>query len=290
MKLTEQDKAFLATYDASAYERPSLTADTVLFRVRPLSEGKNYKQQVLQVLLIKRGGPPYVGGWALPGGFCDMDETLADCAARELVEETGLKARYYGQIATYDAVHRDPRTRVVTTSHLAVLPYGDDGLAAAADDAAEAAWFNVRCDQTMIAANAVEVTLELSSDELSMKSLLRVTRDKDGRWQRHIVEEADWLAFDHAEVISAAVALLREKVYHTDLAYQWLPRPFSLAALQSVFEAVYGQELLRSALLNHLKHDLRRVTAADSANKLNEQLYEHNDEELTDANRFDIWT
>ncbi len=290
MKLTEQDKAFLKEYDASQYERPSLTADTVLFRLRPLDEGKHYKQQALEVLLVKRGAAPYAGGWALPGGFCNMDETLSDCAARELQEETGLTARYYGQIATYDAVDRDPRTRVITTSHLAILPYGNEQVALAADDAAEAAWFTVQCKQTMTAPEVVDVELVLENDTLSMKSVLRVTRDETGCWHRRIVEEAEWLAFDHAEVICAAVTLLRDKVYHTDLAYHWLPRPFPLGALQSVFEAVYGQALLRSALLNHLKHDLRRISTPGSVETLNEQLYEYNDEELTDANMFDIWT
>ena len=60
------------------YPRPALTADCLV--VNPHDE----------VLLVRRGGQPYKGCWALPGGFMEMDETLEECAVRELHEETGV--------------------------------------------------------------------------------------------------------------------------------------------------------------------------------------------------------
>jgi len=91
------------TYD---YPRPMLTADCVV--VRSGSE----------VLLVRRGGEPFRGCWALPGGFMEMDETIEHCAVRELEEETGL--RFAEQdlrlIGVYSAPGRDPRGRTVTAA------------------------------------------------------------------------------------------------------------------------------------------------------------------------------
>ena len=57
------------------YPRPAVTTDCVIF---------GFDGQKLQVLLIERGGEPFKGRWAFPGGFLNMDETVEECAAREL--------------------------------------------------------------------------------------------------------------------------------------------------------------------------------------------------------------
>ena len=62
---------------AYQYPRASVTADAVLFAEK---DGQMY------VLLIQRGNEPYKGCWAFPGGFLEMDETVARCAERELEE------------------------------------------------------------------------------------------------------------------------------------------------------------------------------------------------------------
>ena len=56
----------------------------------------------LRVLLIHRSGPPYTGTWALPGGGLRQGESLADAAARKLVEETGVEDVYLEQLYTFD--------------------------------------------------------------------------------------------------------------------------------------------------------------------------------------------
>lgn len=111
------------------YPRPAVTADCVVITTETCP----------RVLLVKRGNDPYKGCWALPGGFMNMDETAADCAIRELEEETGLKVENVKQIGAYSAIDRDPRGRTVGVAYLTriaqALPVKGQ------DDAAEAAWF-----------------------------------------------------------------------------------------------------------------------------------------------------
>ena len=76
-------------YDASAYPSFAVTVDIVILTMR---EGR------LHVLLVQRGGDPYAGAWALPGGFKRPDETLDEAARRELREETGVNAQAFGPV------------------------------------------------------------------------------------------------------------------------------------------------------------------------------------------------
>jgi 8-oxo-dGTP diphosphatase len=109
----------------------AVTADLVVLTVRGPE---------LSVLLVRRAVMPYVGRWALPGGFVGPDEDLVDAAARELAEETGLRgpAGHLEQLATYGTPHRDPRGRVVTVAYLALLP--DLPAPVAGTDTSEADW------------------------------------------------------------------------------------------------------------------------------------------------------
>ena len=115
------------------YPRSAVTADCVVFR---LSGGD------LQVLLIERGGEPYKGCWAFPGGFMNMDETIDQCATRELEEETGLTLVELEQLHAYSAPDRDPRERVMTIAFIGMVA-PEHSEATAGDDAAKARWFSV---------------------------------------------------------------------------------------------------------------------------------------------------
>jgi 8-oxo-dGTP diphosphatase len=94
----------------------------------------------LKVLLIERGGEPFKGRWALPGGFVQTDETLDVAAARELAEETGLARVALEQLYTFGALDRDPRERVVSVAYWGLVKLSDHRVQASTD-AADAAWF-----------------------------------------------------------------------------------------------------------------------------------------------------
>lgn len=126
--MTDYTKTSSGLY-AYQYPRPSVTADAVLFAERTGG---------VFVLLIRRGNEPYKGCWAFPGGFLNMDETVARCAERELEEETGIKLTGMQLVGIYSDVERDPRGRVITAAYSAMTTMPE---ATAADDAAAAQWW-----------------------------------------------------------------------------------------------------------------------------------------------------
>lgn len=148
--MTDYTKTSSGLY-AYQYPRPSVTADAVLFAER---EGEIF------VLLIRRGNEPYKGCWAFPGGFLNMDETVARCAERELEEETGIKLTGMQLVGIYSDVERDPRGRVITAAYSAMTTMPE---ATAADDAAAAQWWPLNAlpqlafDHEMILRDAMRV-------------------------------------------------------------------------------------------------------------------------------------
>jgi len=119
------------------WPRPALTVDVALFTVRGTLNGLR-----LQVLLIRRGGAPFKGRWALPGGFVREDEDLSAAAARELAEETGVRGAVLEQVAAVGTPRRDPRGHTVTVVYVGLVAADRHHLEATGDSAA-ARWFDV---------------------------------------------------------------------------------------------------------------------------------------------------
>jgi 8-oxo-dGTP diphosphatase len=180
------------------YPRPAVTVDIVLFTVVDTD---------LKVLLIRRGGPPFEGSWAIPGGFVhvcddgDQGEDLAAAAHRELCEETGVPegAAYLEQLYTFGAPGRDPRGRVITVAFYALLRPDLVPLTRAGSDAASARWFS-------------------------------------------LAEETDALelAFDHGAILAAALARVRGTIDYAPIAFELVPPTFTIGELRAVYEAIKG--------------------------------------------------
>src|SRR4029450_1799589 len=140
-------------YDPSQFPPFAVTVDIVILT---MAEG------ALHLLLVRRGGAPYEGVGAIPGGFKGPAERLDEAARRELVEETGVDvATLLTQFGAYGDPGRDPRMNVVTVAYLAVLR--DVGAIVAGTDAAHAA--------LVPASDILEERIELAFDHL------RIVRD-----------------------------------------------------------------------------------------------------------------
>lgn len=95
------------------YPHPAVKADVVIFTIRG---------ERLSVLLVRRRRPPYQDRWSLPGGFIGIEEGLEEAAMRQLEEEAGVTGVYLEQLYTFGRPERDPRERVISVAHYALVP------------------------------------------------------------------------------------------------------------------------------------------------------------------------
>lgn len=253
--LTEEQ--FLATYDASKFERPSVTVDMLIFTVTD-EEKKNYRklpEKVLRLLMIKRGDHPYIGQWALPGGFVKMDESLDEAALRELKEETNIDDIYMEQLYTWGDVTRDPRTRVISASYMSLVDSSTLDIKAS-DDADDAKWFTVSCKLYQEQKTVTEkgyilqrlFKLSLSNDEDNLSAIVKIIKTVEGKVtkvEREVVE-SNGIAFDHVKIIEYGIERLRSKIEYTDIAFNLMPELFTLTELQQVYEVILDMELLKA--------------------------------------------
>lgn len=253
--LTEEE--FLRCYDVSIYDRPSVTVDMLIFTVVD-EQKENYRklpEKSLKLLLVKRGGHPYMGQWALPGGFVTKDESVDEAASRELKTETNIDDVYMEQLYTWGDVNRDPRTRMISCSYMALVDSKTLEVKAG-DDADDARWFTV----TYSVLEEKKITLEkdfafeklvkitLLNEKDTLEATVKVIEKSSGKatMEREILA-SNGIAFDHAKMILYAVERLRNKMEYTDIAFNLMPELFTLSELQQVYEVTLGKELLSAA-------------------------------------------
>lgn len=183
------------------FPRPLTTVDVLIFTVL---------EDKLQVLLVQRSNDPsepYPGGWALPGGFVDIerDRDLEACAKRKLKEKTGVISPYLEQLGSWGDAKRDPRGWSATHVYFALIPAGPAMLEKGAN-ALDVRWF-------AIAGNGVNQKL----------------------------------AFDHGRILETGLIRLRNKVEYTSLPVYLLPEEFTLRDLQRMYEIVLERPIEKSA-------------------------------------------
>ena len=208
-------------YEPARFPAFAVTVDLVVLTVR---------ESRLSALMIRRGEEPYSGRTALPGGFVRPGESLGEAAKRELAEETGLADLpvHLEQLATYGAVDRDPRMRVVSVAYLALAP--DLPAPKAGGDAADAHWAPVAQLLPDLFPNA----RENGQDESGGGDSDAGRRGGGGRAA---------FAFDHERILADGVERARSKLEYTPLAAAFCPPEFTVGELRRVYEAVWGVAL-----------------------------------------------
>lgn len=203
--MNRDEQEFLATYDASRYDRPSVAVDLVLLAIR---DGG------LWTLLVERGEHPAKGAWALPGVFVGPDESLDAAAARALRDKAALDDVFTEQLYTFGDPDRDPRTRVISVAYYALVEPVALERSATSPDA-------------RLARLSVPWAAETGGPVAAV--------DDDG--------SALPLAFDHAEILGMAVKRIRGKLDYAPIGFELLPTRFSLRDLRLVHEAILGRPL-----------------------------------------------
>lgn len=194
--MATEEERFLKDYVPRKYPAVALAVDLVVFAV---------SGDTLYAAFVRRGTHPFKDALALPGGFVLPEEDALAAAWRELQEETGLDLgghrAHVEQLATFSSPERDPRMRVVSVAHLALLATDGRTLPALAtgSDAAAAAWLPV----------------------------YQVLGTED-------------LAFDHRDILGAALDRLAGKIEYTLTAARLLPEEFTLNQLRRAYRAVWN--------------------------------------------------
>ncbi len=264
--LTEAE--FLAQYNPGDYKRPCVTTDILIL-------GMNQDFSGLKLLLIKRGNHPFLGSWALPGGFVNENETAYQAAARELEEETGLKDLYLDQVYTFSKPGRDPRTWVISIAYFALVSNLQQ--VAGYEDADDAAWFDLTFgeDRLTIANQEKDIYIEYSlRKEYFLNGAIRYTN-----YIPKLVSSAS-LAFDHVEIIIEAFKKLREQIYYGNQAFCLVDREFTLPELQAAYEAVLGHSLYKKSFRDMVRDrleetDLQRQSRTKNGRKSKVYILKH---------------
>lgn len=236
----DSEQAFLDSYHLDDYERPSVTADVAAFRIGTEDSGSYRKnpENRLQLLLIRRGGHPFKGMWALPGGFLRRGETVEQCALREIAEETNVQPVSIMPVGVFSEPDRDPRGWIISSAYVSVISE-ETVRQIGQDDADDAQWFSVCFDR----GGEGLFCLTLTCGETVLHASL--TEESSGFGHtRFRITDSGALAFDHAAIIASALTALRSVAKNYDVIFDFLPETFTLSALQRVQETILNISVL----------------------------------------------
>lgn len=209
--MTDQDRERLRAYlRKGAGFVPQLSVDCVIF---------TYHEQQLKVLLVQ---PMGLGTWALPGGFVAQQQDVEAAAAETLRERTGLREvplHLFGVFGKADRQTQDAQRAFFLAQGM---------------EAHEFEWLMKRYVSIGYYALVQHVT------EAADGSLLA----DEVMWQD--VYSLPPLAFDHADMVNQALETLRTHIDQQVAQSRLLPEPFTMNALQTLYETILNRPLRRN--------------------------------------------
>lgn len=236
----QSEKEFLENYNIEDYERPSVTADVVAFMISRTEE-ESYRKEPdsrLSLLLVKRSEFPFRSCWALPGGFLKGDESVEECAMREIREEANVTPASLMLVGVFSDPERDPRGRIISNAFASIISENSVS-EMGGDDAEDARWFDVSFERKTDG----HYQLELKNGDISLNALLAERETKFHRTSFEIIDSGE-IAFDHAKMIAAALTSLRSEAESFSGIFDFLPEKFTLTQLQRVQETIMNISVL----------------------------------------------
>lgn len=238
------------------YFKPSVTVDTIIFTIRD-SEVENYRklpEKKFQILLVKRSQEPYKDKWSLPGTFVGKEERFEEAVNRCLEEKANVKNIYLEQLYSWGEPSRDPRGRVISTSYMGLVDSNEIKIKAG-KNVEDVEWFTIKLN-TLKETNkenkdgyykTEDIQILLEGKNKVLKSKVRVVKELvNGNLIIYTqILESD-LAFDHAKVLIYAIERLKNKVEYTTIAFNLMPKTFTLTQLQQVYEILLDKPLLKA--------------------------------------------
>lgn len=242
----QSEKEYLSQYNINKYERPSVTTDIAAFMIRS-EESDNYKRDSenrLSILLVKRGVHPFMDCWALPGGFLKPNETVEECALREITEETNVVPVAILPVGVFSEPGRDPRGWIISNAFFSVITE-ESVKQVGGDDAADAQWFDVSFEKDNDGDYHLSLSLRGNTalESIHLDAVLTKERTKFGK-SIFLIKNSGGLAFDHARIIAEAVCLLRKYAQDFNTIFDFLPEKFTLNEVQKVQETILDISIL----------------------------------------------
>lgn len=166
------------------------------------------------------------------------NETIENCALREITEEANVTPVSLMPIGVFSEPKRDPRGWIISNAFACVISE-ESVKQIGADDAVDAQWFDVWFEQ----GKDGNYHLDLCYKDIKLNAVLIEEESKFGKTSFNIIDSGN-LAFDHAKIIATALTALRECAKNFDTIFDFLPEKFTLTQLQKVQETIMNISIL----------------------------------------------